>query len=321
MRMTTVHRMLFVLGAGALLIGVGAVTPVASASPQGSWAPGNYITINDPVAAPHTTIAGEINDLGVVGGTYVDATTPGQYHGFVEWNGKYTTIDDPLAGTAGNGEGTQVDSMNDLGELGGYYTMTNGHTYGFVDIGGHFTTISDPLANDAPGYGTIVNGVSNLGVIVGVYWDSEGTWHGFTEFGGHYKTLDCAGAGTGYGYGTWLPEESFFGAIPGTCYEQNGFYNFIYSAGKFTQVPNVSGSSFTEIVDTNDTGTSVGVYYETSTSPLGSYVDSHGTFTTVPPPSGMSGIAFLGVNEFGGIAGYSFDASGNDYSFVLFPAR
>src|SRR5262252_8054771 len=97
---------------------------------------GKYTTIDVPGAT--ATIAVSVNDFGVLGGGYTDAT--GVSHGFIDRRAVFTAVDDPHAGTA-SGQGTSVNGLNDFGVLDGTYTDGNGVSHGFIDRRGVFTTV------------------------------------------------------------------------------------------------------------------------------------------------------------------------------------
>lgn len=72
-------------------------------------------------------------------GNYIDIS--GRTHGFVDYKGAFTTIDDPQATYV-----TDITGINASGDLAGYYVDNNLNTHGFVDKNGTFTTIDDPQA-------------------------------------------------------------------------------------------------------------------------------------------------------------------------------
>ncbi|MGP0105015.1 cadherin-like domain-containing protein [Rhodoblastus sp.] len=150
---------------------------------------GVYTTIDDPLASDPAgaqyaeTRALGINDAGQIVGFYTDSAE--NFHGFLDVGGTFTTIDDPLAGTAAN-EGTFATGINASGQIVGYYDDANGVGHGFIDNGGSFTTIDDPNATIGT---TAVQGINDAGQIVGSYEDGEGA-HGFTA------DIACYCAGT-----------------------------------------------------------------------------------------------------------------------------
>jgi hypothetical protein len=153
---------------------------------------GKFTTIADPIAVTNGgpvgsggipfsgggTFASGINNKGQIVGYYIDSV--GASNGFVDTDGRFTTIDDPL------GSDTAVRGINDLGEIvGSYYDATRGTPAcpnlispcgrdGFLDVNGIFTTI------DVPGYDyTALTGINDKGQIVGFYVDSANVEHGF----------------------------------------------------------------------------------------------------------------------------------------------
>lgn len=73
-----------------------------------------------------------LNDWGAITGFYLDASNV--YHGFVRHpDGKVTTFDAPGANvTAGSYSGTFPVSINNRGEIAGYYLDSNGVNHGFL---------------------------------------------------------------------------------------------------------------------------------------------------------------------------------------------
>jgi hypothetical protein len=51
-------------------------------------------------------------------------------HGFIDRRGVFTTVNDPLAGTAA-GQGTVASSINNRGTIVGFYFDSHGTTHGF----------------------------------------------------------------------------------------------------------------------------------------------------------------------------------------------
>ena len=113
------HRMLLIAGAASAL----AVMPAAASA--AAWH-GKYTTIDVPGAT--ATFAISVNDFGVVVGSYTD--TQGVSHGFIDRRGAFTTLNDPLAGTA-SGQGTVAFALNNRGIIVGIYADSHGTTHGF----------------------------------------------------------------------------------------------------------------------------------------------------------------------------------------------
>ncbi|MGA3355066.1 MAG: hypothetical protein ABSD85_18075 [Acidimicrobiales bacterium] len=321
--------MLLITGAGVVLAAMAAVMPAtATAAPPGPRYTWTAISVPGSVA----TVPVTVNDQGVVVGSYYDGVVGEVSHGFIEWGGKYITVDDPLGATApissGETVGSYVTGMNEFGEIVGDYSPSNGDDYGFIDQGGRFRSIQDPYADNVTGLGTVVTGVNDFGEVVGFYFDYSMTIHGFVYENGRFSTYNCPGAGTGlnsddlYGSaGTFFGFVDNAGAIIGTCFfETSGFYNFIYQNGQFTPVPNVPGASETILSWVIDSGMSGG-WYITSGGVTDGYTYQNGRFTTIEDPAGPYGIYLDGANDFGTVAGYYLDSSGNYYGFLLTPSH
>ena len=64
----------------------------------------------------------------MITGTYF--TSGGRSHGFIARHGRYTTINDPNAGT-GRNQGTGPEAINNLGVIVGIYFDSHGNLHGF----------------------------------------------------------------------------------------------------------------------------------------------------------------------------------------------
>ena len=148
---------------------------------------GQHATLNDPLATPGAvepgvlTFAFGVNDQGQIVGTYADSSG---FHGFLDRDGQYTTLNDPLA-IANSSFGTFAEGINDLGQVVGWYGNDSG-AHGFLYSHGQYTTLNDPLGI---GDDTFAYGVNNKGQIVGAYADNSGV-HGFLSSHGQYTTLN-----------------------------------------------------------------------------------------------------------------------------------
>ena len=135
-------------------------------------------------------------------------------HGFIDRDGRFTTINDPNAGTA-SGQGTNVGYINDLGQVTGSYTESNGNTVAFAGPLGRLSTVSDPLA---PAFSTLTAAINDAGVVAGEYFDTSGVVHGFTERRGVFTPVEDP-AGT---EGTDLTGISNLGVVVGFYIDSSG---------------------------------------------------------------------------------------------------
>ena len=135
---------------------------------------GNFTYFSVPAANSifgQTWAAGINNEGQIVGGYNIDPDfNTDQGYLYDQVHGTFTTIDDP------NGiGGTEVQGINDLGQIVGYYYGADGLSHGFVDNGGIFTTIDNPLGVN----GTFVTGINNSDQVVGYYTGADGFNHAF----------------------------------------------------------------------------------------------------------------------------------------------
>jgi hypothetical protein len=134
------------------------------------------------------SVCGYVNDHGEVVGTYRAPDGSGfDRFGFLLSKGEFTKIDDPNAQPFEGG--TELNGINDPGDIVGFYFDDNHDTHGFVLSDGVYTALDVPGATL-----TIAQGISNPGEIVGQYNDAAGNGHGFVLNNGVYTTIDVPGA-------------------------------------------------------------------------------------------------------------------------------
>jgi len=148
---------------------------------------GRIKTIDDPLAG-HSNATGSgqgtepeaINVAGVIVGLYQDPNDV--MHGFLRTpDGRFTTIDDPIAYAGEAWAGTYAYDINDLGEVVGGYYDADWVYHGFLRTPfGKFITIDPPGSDE-----TDINTITSTGVIVGQYWDdATQKYRGFLCFPG-----------------------------------------------------------------------------------------------------------------------------------------
>jgi probable HAF family extracellular repeat protein len=288
-----------------------------------------YTTLTDPLGT-NGTVPFDINDSGQIVGNYVDSN--GVLHGFLYSNGAYTSITDPSARTtAGDqGFGTYAHSINDSGQIVGYYVdATTNSVRGFLYSGGPngtYTTLEDPLAD---GGNTVSFGINDLGQIVGYYYGGGG-WQAFLYSGGTngtYTTLPNDPSAPG---GVAPLAINDLGQIVGYYNDSNGNSQaFLYSNGIYTTLvpPGASGTDVDGdgIVASgiNNAGQVVGWYHDNSGIEHGFLYSggTNGTYTTLDDssttpgttlvgPHLIDGTAAGGINDLGQIVGYYHGISG-----------
>ena len=125
-----------------------------------------------------------INKAGAVAGSCLNKN--GVYIGFT-WDGaKFTDINFP------KGIGTQVNGINDRGDVAGQYFDAKGVQHAFVKlVGGKFTSF------DWKGHtGAAADGINNQGQIAGYAVNKSGGYEGFLKSGKTFKSMNNPNAGS-----------------------------------------------------------------------------------------------------------------------------
>lgn len=170
----------------------------------------NILKFDSPGAGTqpwHGTVPQAINIMGAVVGFYINDAN--ETHGFLRaWDGKITALDAPDAGTGSAIDpatgsttffGTFPETINDFGEIGGYYIDVSGIYHGFVrDPRGKITEFDAPGAGTNPGQGTRVNftcpSMNLQGTLADFIFDSKNANHGYLRTrNGKFTTLDAPG--------------------------------------------------------------------------------------------------------------------------------
>ena len=202
----------------------------------------SFKTIDAPSSAAFggTNLNG-INQQDQIAGWYSDGTS---FHSFVYDHGTFTAIDDPSAGNNSSGtnryEGTYAKSINNKGEVVGYYIDAAGVWHGFLDNNGIFTNIDAEL-----GATNVATGINDNGQIIGYYLDSTG-YHGFLDNNGVFTNIDAGGFTIPVGINNNGDITGYGGPYGG----------FLYSNGQFTSVNDPLGYSYNDGI--NDLGQIVG---------------------------------------------------------------
>jgi hypothetical protein len=266
-----------------------------------------FTVIHDPATDLAQTVAGS-DAAGTVVGSYDDSTTD-VLTGFVENQGSYTLIADPLALTAAY-EGTSVEGINDSGTIVGYYDETNADEAGFVDVDGSFTTISDPAAATGPLTGTEVCGINDAGDLSGLYTTADGSAASFVEIGGSFTTIAIPAAVDG----VVIVGISADGTVAGNYQTAGGSYqSFTWSNGSVTTLVDPAagdGSGEGTFVQSINAAGTIAGYAITAQGNAVGFVYDDGTFTAVSDPSAGTatgagaGTFVTSINAAGELAGY-----------------
>jgi hypothetical protein len=274
-----------------------------------------------------------INDLGVIAGSFSDAT--GLTHGFLRTpDGKFTTFDVAVAGANGtfpiglNLEGAVVGYALDSNDLFHAFLRTpGGQIYAFVGPGSCDTGTSTGC------YGSAATAINFWGISVGGFMDNTGNFVGHSLIrypDGTLTTFEAPGAGTGTDQGTGCPGCASglnqWGAIAGIYSDSNNVnHGFLRSPkGEFTtfDAPGAGTGSYEGTgcpsdcpTSLNDSGTIMGTYIDSNFVYHGYQRTADGKIVTVDP----SGSVFTwssGMNDFGSITGYYLDSKGIYHGFL-----
>jgi hypothetical protein len=127
-----------------------------------------------------------INDAGEV----VGYASTADFSASVGWvwrpsKSAYSFLADPAAARYA----TYPASINDKGQIAGYYADSSGVVHGFRKEGSTYTTVDAPGADD-----TFVFGIDNGGSVVGEWYDAAYAVQGFVQTsGGLFTTVDYPG--------------------------------------------------------------------------------------------------------------------------------
>jgi probable HAF family extracellular repeat protein len=133
-------------------------------------------------------------------------------------------------------------SINDKGQIVGFYVDSNHTEHGFLYNNGNYTTIDPPNSDQ-----TVAWGINSQGQVVGLYGTASAQL-GFLDNNGSYTTIDPPGSSRIW-YSPVIINKA--GQIVGTYQDSNGpqdgngIHGFLYSAGRGYTVLDFPGASDT----------------------------------------------------------------------------
>lgn len=202
-------------------------------------------------------------------------------------------------------------SINNVGDIVGYYYSGSGFAHGFIDHRGSYTTLDAPAAGSTVQRETFATGINSAGNVVGYVVDSSsGLDHGFLYTGGEYLALPDAPSSIS----TAPVGINDAGQIAGNYRDDifGGSYGFIYDHGAFVTIddplavhtPDFRGGHGTTLTGMNNLGQAIGYYYDSSGETQG-FLYSGGNYSTIDL-------------QFGGYAGESAAPAGiNDAGQII----
>ena len=225
-----------------------------------------------------------INNAGQVVGAYEGADIYTSTHGFLLNGTGYTSIDYP-GYVPGPSNFTVATSINNLGQIVGYYDDISTGQHGFLKDSAGFTSFDVPAF--IGGDSIRPHGVNDKGQIVGDYNDASG-YHGFLKDGTSFAPLFVPGSILTDAIGI-----NNAGQIVGAYNDVAGnTHGFLRSrTGSYVTI-DYPGAYYTAVSGINNAGLMVGQYVDGT--------GEHGfTVSVVPEPStlaiaGLSGTLLLG---------------------------
>ena len=282
---------------------------------------GVYTTLNEPSTSSSNpeTFATGINNAGEIVGYYVDSS--GVTHGFLYGGGSqdttdanyYALADDNIEGAGSSTSPqkvvTELNGINDAGDMVGVYADSSGVLHGFEATATTpvFTALDYPSAS-----GTSATGINNQGQIVGLYANASGvSGSSYLYSGGTYTAItdNLSGATS-----TTVAGINDSGAIVGSSETASGtMFGFVDVDGSFSKIVDPSGPGQTAADGINDSGEVVGQYINAA----GTYgfLDNGGVFTTLNDPNANGQTSATGINSSGEIVGGYHNGSG-EHGFV-----
>jgi len=238
--------------------------------------------------------------------------------------GAATTVSD----ACGSSCGTTAYSINDYGEVVGYFTDAAVVPHAFIrGPGGKFVIFDAPGAGLGAGLdeGTVAYAVNDLGAVGGQYEDAALVYHGFIRSPtGRFVTFDAPGAGAAANQGTLAWNINTEGATSGIYFDaSNNAHGFVRSAtGKSTSF-DPPGSTYTFVCEEtclNQEGATAGAFYDANGVAHGFIRSSSAEYTQIDVPgAGPAGTTVASIDPRGGITGYYFDANGVAHGFLRGP--
>jgi uncharacterized membrane protein len=262
----------------------------------------SYSSIDVP-GATYTSAFG-INSAGQIVGFYYDSA--GGYHGFIDSNGTFTTLNYPAAP-----DSTSLQGINDKGDIVGYFSDPAARFFtldAFLYASGVFSLITVPGATNQ---WTVASGISNNAQIVGTVETPAD--QGFVGANGVFTTFLYPGSSRTDAYGI-----NDRGQVVGIAsFSPAANTGFVYVSSSFSDINFPGTVNATTPFGINDSGQIVGSFIQDG-GVMG-FLDTAGAFTRIVDPLGPRETRAYGINSDGEIVGNYYDSNNVSHGFLAVP--
>lgn len=202
---------------------------------------------------------------------------------------------------------TQINGMNDAGDVVGFYVDSAQKTHGFVLKQGKFTSFDFEGATATQG-----RAINNSGDIAGLYTHDDGLQHSFLYSGGTFTRIDVPNANYTGAFGL---NES--GEVVGhTQFPGESMKGFTWKQGQFSVFTYPDANTMACAFGVNAKGDIVGHWREPSGTIRG-YVLRNGRFASFEFPGAKGTMIDVGgISSSGDIVGPYTGADGVNYGFL-----
>ncbi len=265
-------------------------------SPGGSPAQPEFTPENFPGSAQTQVTA--INNSGWTAGFWADAA--GNNYGFIESNGVFSSVTDPL--TPKSAKVNQLLGINDNGVAVGFYNdaQNHAHAYEFVARTRSYVPVTVPGA-----VSTTATSINDQGDVAGFYIDASQQTRSFAIIGGKLYVLSVPGGSDTMALGINAADE-VVGSYATSPTTTHGFIVADPTAKTpdYRTVDDPSGPGATVINGLSDNGDIVGFYTDAQNNVHGFEGVPTYQFTTLDDQVDPTFNQLLGINDKGVIAGY-----------------
>jgi uncharacterized membrane protein len=201
---------------------------------------------------------------------------------------------------------SQMQGINNNGDVAGFFTVANSLLHGFVRFPNHLSgPINEP--NDE-GNTTKLTDINDLGTVCGYYVpQTDPHYHSFFATGLVFTEINVGAMDT-FAFGV--------NNSGNTCgYTATPAGAFVIIDGVVTSF-NVPGSTFSQAIDINSLNQTVG-FYGDGRRVLGFRREADGTITYPIAAAGANYTYLSGINDNGSMVGFVYDNTGRQHAILF----